>query len=99
MGPWDLIMAKHERNSELYGEDGLPLDKSYLEKELPDWLSASVAKMQTTWDRLDAGEKYSFWDCDYADLQSDINIAEVEGFISSDQAWYLREKYLRVERP
>ena len=38
------------------------------------------------------------WDCDYCSLQSDINNAEVNRIISPEQAWYLREKYLRMER-
>lgn len=42
-------MSENERNSRLCGLDGLPLDKSCLEKELPDWPSASVAQMQQTW--------------------------------------------------
>ena len=50
------------------------------------------------WDRLDRGEKDLRWDCDYCNLQADINNAEVNQVISSEQAWYLREKYLRMER-
>ncbi|MEI3121022.1 MAG: hypothetical protein V8S86_08575 [Eubacteriales bacterium] len=51
--------------------------------------------MQAAWDRLDRGEKDLRWDCDYCNLQTDINNAEVNQVISSEQAWYLREKYLR----
>ena len=54
--------------------------------------------MKKAWARLDKGEKYLRWDCDYCNLQSDINIAEVESLISSEQACYLREKYLRIQR-
>ena len=80
------------------GEDGRPIDKSYLELGLPDWLQRSIAVMQSTWDRLAAGEEYWHWDLDFADLQSDINIAETENIISTEQAWYLREKYLHMEK-
>lgn len=85
------------------GKDGLdaagrPLDKAYLELGLPDWLQHSISVMQDTWDRMAAGETCSRWDCWYADLQSDINIAETENIISPEQAWYLREKYLHMER-
>ena len=48
--------------------------------------------------KLDRGEEYYEWDCDFCDLQSSINAAEVEQIISPDQAWYLREKYLGLER-
>lgn len=55
--------------------------------------------MKSAWEKLDRGENYLRWDCDYCSLQSDINVAEVEQMISSEQAWHLREKYLRIERP
>ena len=76
----------------------LPADRSYLECGLPDFLRESIAQMQAAWDRLDRGEKDLRWDCDYCNLQTDINNAEVNQVISSEQAWYLREKYLRMER-
>ncbi len=50
------------------------------------------------WDRMDKGSYDTQWDCDWCDLNSDINVAEVEQEISSEQTWYLREKYLRMER-
>lgn len=85
--------------SEMYDEEtGLPEDKEYLENELPLFLKNSIKKMVSAWKRLDAGEEDLTWDCDYCELQSDINIAEVEQLISSEQAWHLREKYLRIEK-
>lgn len=77
---------------------GLPKDKSYLECGLPAFLQESLEAMKKAWNLLDNGEKYLRWDCDYCNLQSDINIAEVGSLISTEQAWYLREKYLRIER-
>ncbi|MFR2372830.1 MAG: helix-turn-helix domain-containing protein [Anaerobutyricum sp.] len=77
---------------------GLPKDKSYLEHGLPVFLLESVRQMDAAWKKLDNGEQYLRWDCDYCNLQSDINIAETGGQISTEQAWYLREKYLRMER-
>lgn len=79
-------------------DTGLPSDRSYLECGLPDFLRESIAQMQAAWDRLDRGEEDLRWDCDYCNLQTDINNAEVNQVISSEQAWYLREKYLRIER-
>ena len=76
----------------------LPQDNSYLECGLPPFLKKSIQKMQAAWDKLDRGERYSLWDCDFCTLQSDINNAEVNEIISSEQAWYLRNKYLRIER-
>ena len=77
---------------------GKPIDKSYLEKGLPPYLYDSIKAMQECWDRMDNGIYDTQQDCDWCDLNSDINVAEVEQEISSEQAWYLREKYLRMER-
>lgn len=73
-------------------------DDSYLECGLPPFLQESVEAMAAAWQKLDAGEEYLRWDCDYCSLQSDINNAEINQLISSEQAWYLREKYLGMER-
>lgn len=80
-------------------ETGLPVDRAYLECGLPKYLQDSLMQMQEAWERLDKGEDDLHWDCDFCNVQSDINSAEVEGLISSEQAWYLREKYLRMARP
>lgn len=79
-------------------ETGLPVDNSYLECGLPDYLSESIRSMTEAWRKLDSGQEYLRWDCDYCNLQTDINSAEVNQAISTEQAWYLREKYLRLER-
>lgn len=86
---------------ERYGEDGLPTDKGYLECGLPAYLQESIKSMQEAWDLLDKGDEKmrDRWDAPWCCLQSDINNAEVNGAISSEQAWHLREKYLRMERP
>ena len=79
-------------------QTGLPKDKSYLERGLPPFLTESIDAMKSAWQKLDRGEKYLRWDCDYCNLQTDINNAEVNQVISPEQARYLREKYLRLER-
>ncbi|MFR6040340.1 MAG: hypothetical protein ACLUHL_02875 [Dysosmobacter welbionis] len=76
-------------------DTGLPADGSYLGAAC---LTGVHRAMQAAWDRLDQGEEDLRWDCDYLNLQTDINNAEVNQVISSEQAWYLREKYLRIER-
>lgn len=38
------------------------------------------------------------WDIYWCELNANINSAEVNGLISSEQAWYLREKYLRMQQ-
>ena len=79
-----------------YDEKGLPKDRSYLECGLPEFLQESIQAMVKAWQKVDNGEDYTLWDCDYCNLQSDINSAEVNQIISPEQAWYLREKYLRT---
>lgn len=61
--------------------------KKYLECNLPEWLQESIQNY------LDNYET-SLWDCYYCELQSDINVCEVENLITSEQANYLRQKYL-----
>ena len=77
---------------------GLPKDESYLEKGLPDYLQKSIAAMQASWAIIDCGRKDLHWDIYWSDLNADINSAETEQEISADQAWYLRRKYLRMEK-
>lgn len=79
-------------------ETGLPKDQSYLECGLPEYLKESINKMKEAWRLIDNGKTYLRWDCDYCELQSDINTAEMSRIITSEQAWYLRETYLRMER-
>ena len=84
--------ARYDRST------GLPKDESYLEKGLPSYLQKSVAAMQASWGIVDGGGKDQHWDLYWGELNADINSAETEQEISSDQAWYLRRKYLRMER-
>jgi len=64
----------------------------------PEYLQESLDRMKKAWHLLDSGVQYLRWDCDYCELQSNINCAEIDGLINEEQAWYLREKYLRMER-
>ena len=77
---------------------GLPQDESYFESNLPPFLKLSIDNMKEAQKKLENGEEYYLWDCDFCDLQSSINQAEACQLISPDQAWYLREKYLDLER-
>lgn len=76
---------------------GKPLDQSYLECDLPIFLQDSIHQMNESWEKIDAGKEDSIWDCNWCDLQSSINICEVEQLITSEQANFLRKKYLRME--
>lgn len=65
-------------------------NSAYLECNLPQWLQKSI---QAYKDNINS----SLCDCYYCELQSDINVCEVENLITSEQAWYLRNKYLYGE--
>lgn len=71
---------------------------NHYESGLPAYLQASLNKMKAALKKINGGKEYLRYDCDYCELQSDINTAEVGGEISSDQAWYLRNKYLGLAR-
>lgn len=71
---------------------------SYLEKNLPEHLQKTIAAMEESWKRIDAGIEDVDWDIAWCALRSDINCYEAEKKITSEVAWFLRSKYLRLER-
>ena len=79
-------------------ETGLPKNKRYLECDLPPYLQSSLENMIASWKVVDSGETDYHWDLYWSELNADINAAEVEQEISAEQAWYLRETYLRIKR-
>ncbi len=79
-------------------DPGLPEDPAYLECGLPLYLRESIDRMRAAWERKEREGVYLRFDEDYCELQSNINCAEVNQEISSDQAWHLRGKYLGLER-
>lgn len=79
-------------------ETGFPKNKKYLECDLPPYLQSSLENMAASWEIIDSGKKDYHWDMFWSELNADINSAEVGQEISTEQAWYLREKYLRMKR-
>ena len=65
------------------------INNDYLEFNIPTFLKDSISK-------FNENLKTSLYDIYYCTLQSDINVAEVEGYISPNQARFLRKKYLGV---
>lgn len=84
--------------SEYHPETGRPLDESYLECGLPPYLQISLEHMKKSWEIIDSGEDDLHWDLYWCELNADINSAEVDRVISTEQAQYLRKQYLRMER-
>lgn len=85
-------------SSALNPETGLPKDESYLACGLPESLKTSIEAMEKSWAIEDSGKRDLHWDLIWCELNSDINFAETDGIITPEQAWYLRRKYLRMER-
>lgn len=65
--------------------------KDYLEFNIPDFLKDSI-------NLFNKNINTSLYDIYYCTLQSDINVAEVGGNITPNQAWFLRKKYLGVDK-
>ena len=78
---------------------GLPKSDQRFEKGLPTYLQESIDAMVNSWKIIDSGGQDIHWDLNWCDLNADINYAEIEQEISFEQAWYLRKKYLRMEKP
>lgn len=94
----EFIMSLDTKNKENVSKTGLPSNQKYLECSLPPYLQSSIDNMIDSWKIIDSGKKDYHWDLVWSELNADINSAEVEQEISSEQAWYLREKYLRMKR-
>ncbi len=85
-------------NSGYHGETGLPKDPGYFEYGLSNDLKTSIRRMEESWEIENSGGKDYHWDIAWCELNADINAAEVNQEITPEQAWYLREKYLRMKR-
>ena len=59
------------------------------EKNLPEFLQIGIDKLKKA-----KRHKDSFYDCYLMEVNSSINVCEVEHIISSEQANYLRNKFL-----
>lgn len=81
-----------------YDMNGKPVDKNYLECNLPGFLADSLSTYKDAVKKQQNGTVVTLMDCYYCELQSDINSAEVNNIISSEQAWFLRETYLGLAR-
>ncbi len=71
------------------GDDGKPVNRSYLERNLSPHLTKSIREY------VEGREnKVSYLDCLWGEVYSSINADFWSGAISEEQANYLRRKYL-----
>lgn len=94
----EYIMSLDEKSSGYDSETGLPKDKAYLEKGLPEYLRISLDNMKKSWEIEDSGKRDIHWDLYWCELNADINSAENDQNISTEQANYLRKVYLRMSK-
>lgn len=75
------------------------MDKDYFETNLPSIVQEDLDKLHK-YEKLDYNDIYVRSNIEDAceSLNASLNIAEGEGWMSADQAWYLRGKYLNMER-
>ncbi len=94
----EYIMSLDAIYTDYDTETGLPKSQKYLECGLPPFLQESLKNMKQSWIIVDSGKRDLHWDLYWSELNADINSAEIDQTISTEQAWYLREKYLRMKR-
>lgn len=85
-------------NADYERDTGLPKDSAYLEKGLPEYLQISLDNMKKSWEIEDGGKRDLHWDLYWCELNADINSAENDRVISTEQANYLRRVYLRMRK-
>ena len=68
--------------------------EDFLENGLPKYLKVSLDEYKESLARIEAGHKDCRFDLYYDGLRSNINVAENGKQISSEQANYIRNKYL-----
>lgn len=62
--------------------------------KMPAYLKESLNEYKKGLEKIARGEKYFRIDCDFCNLQNDINTAELSQLISEEEAYFLRGKYL-----
>ena len=92
--PMELLMT--DDGVKYRPDSDFPDDPSYLKNGFPDYLQFCIELMKKSWDTKDSGKPNFHWDLDWCQLNSEINMAELGGVISNEQADYLRKVYLRI---
>ena len=72
----------------------MSISEVHFENDLPKGLRDSIQMFVDVQKKIANGEECLHWDCIECNLESDINFAEAHRTITTEQAWYLREKYL-----
>lgn len=85
-----------------YGKNAIPFSAFIVKgkrKQMEEKMFYEVNLPQYLQDDLDAMKKGSApYDCLWGELYGSINSAFVDGDITEEHAWYLREKYLNIKK-
>lgn len=73
------------------------MDQNWFELNLPEYLQISLDRFKIGQQKIATGEPYWNYDIDFCELQSSINVAQVEQEITDQQATYFRKKYLGID--
>lgn len=74
------------------------MGKNHTNSTLPQFLRESINAFLVGKEKYESGMGYTEFDMDYCDLQTDINVCEVEQMITPEEAWQLRERYLGLQK-
>lgn len=80
------------------GKAGVKMEKYCTDSALPLFLRESINAFLEGKEKYESGVGYTEFDMDYCDLQTDINVCEVEQMITPEEAWQLRERYLGLQK-
>ena len=67
------------------------------EMKLSADLRALIDKMSASWQVIDNGGMDYHWDLIWCELNAEINLSELQGIITAEQAHFLRKEYLRIK--
>lgn len=73
-------------------------NRNYLECNLPPYLELALDEYKVSINKIDNGIEDCRLDLYFDGLRACINTAENANEISSEQAWYLRNEYLGIEK-
>ena len=97
VGGTDFTLYKHIPESDIICKI-FQNEKSHINNTLPLFLRESISAFLVGKEKHESGIGYTEFDMDYCDLQTDINVCEVEQMITPEEAWELREKYLGLQK-
>ena len=73
------------------------IDECFIESDLPQSLIKAIEQFKIGQIKYSQGNYYEI-DMDYDELNACINSAEISKEITENEAWFLRKKYLGIDK-